>query len=140
MALYLVSPKPFLMIYIFWNKPVLSRYRITVALATQLKIPKSLDGRLMLRSFSRKFQPKTDLGLRFEVAQSFRLDGQNKLSLAIYPSLRSNLALFILAPFFYNIQTVHFSGAVKKVAYMPRSGGEYPRERTAQYGLLSVFL
>ena len=88
------------MIYIFWNKPVLSRYRITVALATQLKIPKSLDGMLMLRSFSRKFQPKTDLGLRFEVAQSFRLDGQNKLSLAIYPSLRSNLALFIFAPFF----------------------------------------
>ena len=27
----------------------------------------------MLRSFSRKFQPKTDLGLRFEVVQSFRL-------------------------------------------------------------------
>ena len=88
------------MINIFWNKPVLSRYRITEALATLLKIPKSLDGRLMLRSFSRKFQPKTDLRLRFEVAQSFRLDGQNKLSLAIYPSLRSNLALFIFAPFF----------------------------------------
>ena len=94
----------------------------------------------MLRSFSLKFQPKIDLGLRFEVAQSFRLDGQNKLSLAIYPSLRSNLALFIFAPFFYNIQTVHFSGAVKKVAYIPRSGSEYPRERTAQYWLLSVFL
>ena len=70
-------------------------YRILEALATKQKIPKSLDGRLMLRSFSRKFQPKTDLGLRFEVAQSFL----NKLSLTIYPSLRSNLALFIFAPF-----------------------------------------
>ena len=48
-------------------------YRILEALATKQKIPKSLDGRLMLRSFSRKFQPKTDLGLRFEVVESFRL-------------------------------------------------------------------
>ena len=114
-------------------------YRILEALATKQKIPKSLDGRLMLRSFSRKFQPKTDIGLRFEVAQSFRLDGLNKRSLTIYPSLRSNLALLYRA-FFYRIQTVHFSGALKKVAYMPLSGDRYPRERTAQYGLLSVFL
>ena len=111
-------------------------YRILEALATKQKIPKSLDGRLMLRSFSRKFQPKTDLGLRFELVQSF----QNKLSLTIYPSLRSNLALFIFAPFFNQIQTVQYPGALKKVAYMPRSGGKYPRECTAQYWLLSVFL
>ena len=81
-------------------------YRILEALATKQKIPKSLDGRLMLRSFSRKFQPKTDLGLRLEVVQSFRLDGLNKRSLTIYPSLRSNLTLFIFAPFLNQIQTV----------------------------------
>ena len=68
-------------------------YRILEALATKPKVPKSLDGRFMLRSFSRKFQPKTDIGLRFEVAQSFRLYRLNKRSLTIYPSLRSNLAL-----------------------------------------------
>ena len=68
-------------------------YRILEALATKPKVPKSLDGRFMLRSFSRKFQPKTDIGLRFEVAQSLWLDGLNKRSLTIYPSLRSNLAL-----------------------------------------------
>ena len=71
-------------------------YRILEALATKQKIPKSLDGRLMLRSFSRKFQPKTDLGLRLEVVQSFRLDGLNKRSLTIYPSL---CALYIRAFF-----------------------------------------
>ena len=141
MALYLVSPKPFLMIYIFWNKPVLSRYRITVALATQLKIPKSLDGRLMLRSFSRKFQPKTDLGLRFEVAQSVIPVGWTKQTVACHlPFTAFKSCAFYIRAFFYNIQTVHFSGALKKVAYMPRSGGKYPRKRTAQYGLLSVFL
>ena len=140
MALYLVSPKPFLMIYIFWNKPVLRRYRITVALATQLKIPKSLDGRLMLRSFSRKFQPKTDLGLRFEVVQSFRLVWTKQTVAYHLPFSAFKSCAFYIRAFFYNIQTVHFSGAVKKVAYMPRSGGEYPRKRTAQYGLLSVFL
>ena len=115
-------------------------YRILEALATKQKIPKSLDGRLMLRSFSRKFQPKTDLGLRVEVVQSFRLDGLKKRSLTIYPSLRSNLALFIFAPFLNQIQTVQYPGALKKVAYMPRSGGKYPRECAAQYWLLSVFL
>ena len=88
------------MIYIFLEQTCIEQmYRILEALATKQKIPKSLDGRLMLRSFSRKFQPKTDLGLRLEVVQSFRLDGLNKRSLTIYPSLRSNLALFIFAPF-----------------------------------------
>ena len=47
---------------------------------------------------------------------------------------------FLYSRLFYKIQTVHFSGALKKVAYMPRSGSKYPRERTAQYWLLSVFL
>lgn len=64
------------------------------------KISNILDGRLMLRSFSRKFQPKTDVGLRFEVVQSYSgRYGLNKLSLTMYTSLSSNLALFIFAPF-----------------------------------------
>ena len=35
--------------------------------------------------------------------------------LAIYPSLRLNLTLFIFAPFFNKIQTVHFSGALTRL-------------------------
>ena len=63
------------------------------------------------------------------------------MSLAIYPSLRLNLArAFYMHAFFYKIQTVHFSGALKKVVYMPLSRDRYPRKGTAQYGLLSVFL
>ena len=87
----------------------------------------------MLRSFSRKFQPKTDLGPHLEVVQSFRLDGLNKRSLTIYPSLRSNLALFIFAPFLIRFKPYpQYPGVLKKVAYMPLSGGKYPRQCTAQ--------
>ena len=108
-------------------------YRILEALATKPKIPKSLDGRLMLRSFSRKSQPKTDLGLRFEVVQSFRLVWTKQTVAYHLPfSAFKSCAFYILA-FFYNIQTVHFDGALKKVACMPLSGGKYPRQRTAQY-------
>ena len=116
-------------------------YRILEALATKQKIPKSLDGRLMLRSFSRKFQPKTDLGLRFEVAQSVIPVGWTKQTVACHlPFTAFKSCPFYIHAFFYNIQTVRFSGALKKVSYMPLSGSQYPRERTAQYWLLSVFL
>ena len=115
-------------------------YRILEALATKQKIPKSLDGRLMLRSFSRKFQPKTDLGLRFEVVQSFRLVWTKQTVAYHLPFFAFKSCAFYIRAFFYQIQTVHFSGALKKVAYMPRSGSKYPRERTAQYWLLSVFV
>ena len=115
-------------------------YRILEALATKPKVPKSLDGRFMLRSFSRKFQPKTDLGLRFEVVQSFRLVWTKQNVACHLPFSAFKSFDFYIRAFFYQIQTVHFSGALKKVAYMPLSGGKYPRERTAQYRLLSVFL
>ena len=115
-------------------------YRILEALATKPKVPKSLDGRFMLRSFSRKFQPKTDLGLRVEVVQSFRLVGTKQTVAYHLPfSAFKSCALYIRA-FFNQIQTVQYPGALKKVAYMPLSGGKYPRECTAQYWLLSVFL
>ena len=115
-------------------------YRILEALTTKPKIPKGLDGRLMLRSFSRKFQPKTDLGLHFEVVQSFRLVWTKQTVTYHLPFTAFKSCAFYIRAFFYNIQTVHFSGAVKKVTYMPRSGGKYPRQRTAQYWLLFVFL
>ena len=41
------------MIYIFWNKLVLRRFWIPEAFATKPEILKSVDGRLLLRSFSR---------------------------------------------------------------------------------------
>ena len=94
----------------------------------------------MLRSFSRKFQPKTDLGLRFEVVQSFRLVWTKQTVTYHLPFTAFKSCAFYIRAFFYNIQTVRFSGALKKVSYMPLSGGKYPRERTAQYWLLSVFL
>jgi len=94
----------------------------------------------MLRSFSRKSQPKTDLGLCFEVVQSFRLVWTKQTVACHLPFSAFKSFDFYIRAFFYQTQTVHFSGAPKKVAYMPLPGGKYPRERTAQYGLLSVFL
>ena len=87
-------------------------YRILEALAIKPKIPKSLDGRLMLRSFSRKFQPKTDLGLRFEVAQSFRLVWTKQTVTYHLPFTAFKSCAFYIRAFFYTIQTVHFSGAL----------------------------
>ena len=116
-------------------------YRILEALATKQKIPKSLDGRLMLRSFSRKFQPKTDLGLRVEVVQSFRLVGTKQTVAYHLPFSAFKSCALIFAPFLIRFKPYpQYPGELKKVAYMPRSGGKYPRERTAQYWLLSVFL
>ena len=87
-------------------------YRILEALATKPKIPKNLDKRLMLRSFSRKFQPKTDLGLRFEVVQSFRLVWTKQtVTYHLHFTAFKSCAFYIRA-FFYKIQTVHFSGAL----------------------------
>ena len=80
------------------------------------------------------------LGLRFEVVQSFRLVWTKQTVTYHLPFTAFKSCAFYIRAFFYNIQTVNFSGTVRKVAYMPRSGGEYPRECTAQYGLLSVFL
>ena len=74
-------------------------YRILEALATKQKIPKSLDGRLMLRSFSRKFQPKTDLGLRVEVAQSFRLVWTKQTVACHLPFSAFTSCALIFAPF-----------------------------------------
>ena len=130
------------MIYIFWLQPVLSRYRIPESLATKPKIPKSLDGGLMLRLFSREIPTKHSehLRLRFEVVHLFRLVWTKQTVAYHLPFTAFKSCPFYIRAFFYNIQTVRFSGALKKVSYMPLSGGKYPRERTAQYWLLSVFL
>ena len=88
------------MIYIFLEQTCTEQIPDTRSACHKPKSPKILNGRLTLGSFSRKFQPKTDVGLRFEVVQSYSgRYGLNKLSLTMYTSLRSNLALFIFAPF-----------------------------------------
>ena len=76
------------------------------------KIPNILDGRLMVRSFSRKFQPTTDLGLRFEVVQSFRLVWTKQNVACHLPFSAFKSCAFYIRAFFYKIQTVHFSGAL----------------------------
>ena len=80
------------------------------------------------------------LRLRFEVVQSFRLVWTKQTVAYHLPFTAFKSCAFYIRAFFYNIQTVRFSGALKKVSYMPLSGVRYPRERTAQYWLLSVFL
>ena len=80
------------------------------------------------------------LRLRFEVVQSFRLVWTKQTVAYHLPFTAFKSCAFYIRAFFYNIQTVRFSGALKKVSYMPLSGVKYPRERTAQYWLLSVFL
>ena len=130
------------MIYIFWLKPVLSRYRIPEALATKPKIPKKFGWRVNVKVIFSEIPTKHSehLRLRFEVVQSFWLVWTKQTVAYHLPFTAFKSCAFYIRAFFYNIQTVRFSGALKKVSYMPLSGGKYPRERTAQYWLLSVFL
>ena len=110
-------------------------YRILEALAAKTKTPKSLDGRLMLRSFSRKFQRKTDLGLHFEVVQSFRSVWTKQTVACHLPFSAFKSVDFYIRAFFLSDS----NGKFLPCAHVPRSGGKYLRERT-QYWLLSVFL
>ena len=139
MALYFVSPKPILIIHILAQTCIEQIPDTRSTCHWQAENSEKFGWKVNVKVIFSEI-PTEHLGLRFEVVPSFRSVWTKQTVACHLPISAFKSFDFYIRAFFYQIQTVHFSGALKKVAYMPLSGGKYPRERTSQYWLLSVFL